>query len=49
MLTDISERISDDIQPPKMKLFEYGYPHSNAHLKFYLQKESKNVGQYVAA
>ena len=28
----ISERISDDI-PPQMKIFEYGYPHSNAILQ----------------
>ena len=35
----ISERISDYI-PPRMKNFEYGYPHSNALLTFSLQKDS---------
>ena len=34
----ISERIFDDI-PPQMKIFEYGYPHSNAFLQFRLKLE----------
>ena len=29
----IMERISDDI-PPEMKIFEYGYTHSNTLLQF---------------
>ena len=32
------ERISDDI-PPEMKIFEYGYPHSNTLLQFRLELE----------
>ena len=36
----ISERISDDI-PPQMKILKYGYPHSNALLKFPFKKTAK--------
>ena len=38
----IFKQISDDT-PPKMKIFEYSYPHSNAELTFSLQKDSENV------
>ena len=34
----ISERLADDI-PPQMKNFEYGNPHSNALMQFYLNFE----------
>ena len=34
----ISERISDNI-PPQMKIFIYGYRHSNALLQFHLKLE----------
>ena len=34
----ISKRISDD-KPLQMKIFEYGYSHSNALLQFYLNFE----------